>query len=291
VGGGYHPGQREDAYGLAKRDLQAQRASLRARADKITARVSLGPGEAKGRVVGYSSASERWEKQRRAQILRSRLADVEGQLGSGALSICRGGKRRARERHNLGAAGQALAQWRTEWESSRWFITADGEADKRWGNETIRWHPVEGGLEVKLPEALAHMANRPHNRYQLPCPVNWPYRGGDVGDQATNGALRYDITYDPSRDRWYLDASWSAHAGAVATLEQLRYGPVVSVDLNVGHLAVAVLDRYGNPLGPPVTIPLELAGLSATTRDGGRTLDAHQRMGHEPLCVPPPEGP
>jgi hypothetical protein len=39
----------EDAYGLAKQNLQAERASLRARADKITARVALGPGEAKGR--------------------------------------------------------------------------------------------------------------------------------------------------------------------------------------------------------------------------------------------------
>jgi len=31
---------------------------------------------------------------------------------------------------------------------------------------------------------------------------------------------------------------------------------------------VSALDPYGNPLGPPITIPLELAGLSATTRDG-----------------------
>jgi IS605 OrfB family transposase len=258
----------EDAYGLAKRDLQAERASLRARVDKITKRVALGPGEAKGRVVGYRSASERWEKQRRAQILRSHLADVEAQLAIGTLSVCRGGKRLARARHHLGAAGQTLAQWRTGWDASRWFITADGEADKTWGNETIRWHPVEGWLEIKLPAALAGYANRPHNRYRLSCSVRWPYRGDDVAAQATNGAVRYDITYEPSRDRWYIDASWAHHAQAVATLDQLRYGSVVSVDLNVGHLAVSALDRYGNPLGPPITIPLELAGLRATTRDG-----------------------
>jgi IS605 OrfB family transposase len=42
---------------------------------------------------------------------------------------------------------------------------------------------------------------------------------------------------------------------------------VVAVDLNVGHLALCVLDRYGNPLGTPVTIPLVLDGLSTTTRD------------------------
>jgi hypothetical protein len=89
-----------------------------------------------------------------------------------------------------------------------------------------------------------------------------------VAAQATNGAVRYGITYEPSRDRWYIDASWALHAQAVATLEQLRYGPVVAVDLNVGHLAVSPLDRYGNPLGPPITVPLELTGLSATARDG-----------------------
>jgi hypothetical protein len=114
----------------------------------------------------------------------------------------------------------------------------------------VPFRSLEGGLEVKLPEALAHMANRPHNRYRLSCPVNWPYRGGDVAAQATNGAVRYDITYEPSRDRWYIDASWALHAQAVATL------------------AVSPLDRYGNPLGPPITVPLELTGLSATARDG-----------------------
>jgi hypothetical protein len=116
----------EDAYGRAKRDLQAERVSLRARVDRIASRVALGPGEAKGRLVGYTSASERWEKQRRAQVLSSRLADVEAQLAIGTLSVCRGSKRLARARHHLDAADQTLAQWRTGWNASRWFITADG---------------------------------------------------------------------------------------------------------------------------------------------------------------------
>ena len=33
------------------------------------------------------------------------------------------------------------------------------------------------------------------------------------------------------------------------------------------------------------------AGSPSGPGDGGRTLDAHQAMGYEPLCVPPPEGP
>ncbi|MGH3293993.1 MAG: hypothetical protein ACRDP7_19510 [Trebonia sp.] len=38
--------------------------------------------------------------------------------------------------------------------------------------------------------------------------------------------------------------------------------------MNAGHLAVAVAATDGNVLGEPFTIPLELAGLPATARDG-----------------------
>lgn len=105
-------------------------------------------------------------------------------------------------------AGLTEARWRDRWESSRLFLTADGEADKAWGNETIRWNPNEQWLEVKLPAPLARLANRPHERYRLPCGVGFPYRGDEVAAQAATGAVRYDISRDPASGRWYLDASW-----------------------------------------------------------------------------------
>jgi len=40
---------------------------------------------------------------------------------------------------------------------------------------------------------------------------------------------------------------------------------VIAVDLNHGHLAVCVLDPSGNPIGAPVSVPLELTGLKANT--------------------------
>ena len=43
---------------------------------------------------------------------------------------------------------------------------------------------------------------------------------------------------------------------------------MVAVDVNAGHLAVAVVAPDGNVIGVPFTVPLELAGLPATTRDG-----------------------
>jgi IS605 OrfB family transposase len=58
-----------------------------------------------------------------------------------------------------------------------------------------------------------------------------------------------------------------APAGPV-TLAQARQGTVVAVDVNAGHLAVAVLDPDGNRAGAPCTIGLPLAGLPSGTRDG-----------------------
>ena len=142
------------------------------------------------------------------------------------------------------------------------------EKDKAWGNETIRWHPEEGWLEVKLPAPLAGLANRPHGRYRLSCPVGFSYRGDQVAAQAASGAVRYDIRCDPARGRWYLDASWTAAPVPAVPLDGLRQGPVVAVDVNCGHLAAAVIAADGNILGTPATLGLDLAGLPAATRDG-----------------------
>jgi IS605 OrfB family transposase len=257
-----------DAWDLAERNLLAEARSLRARAGRIRRRLAAPAGGRSGGVRGYASRPERWEKQRRAQALAARLAKVEARLAQGRVSVCRGGRGLARARHHLGAAGLSDEQWRSRWRAGRWFITADGEKDKAWGNETVRWHPDEGWLEVRLPVPLAHLANRPHGRYRLSCPVGFPYRGEEVAAQAATGAVRYDICYDPGKNRWHLDASWTFSPKDQASLDELRRYPVLAVDLNAGHLAAWLIEPSGNPAGPPRTVPLHLAGLAATTRDG-----------------------
>ena len=112
------------------------------------------------------------------------------------------------------------------------------------------------------------MANRPHGRYRLSAPAGFSYRGGEVAAQAATGAVRYDISCDPVRGRWYLDASWTTAAAPVPGLPQLRAHPVLAVDLNHGHLAVWAVTPDGNPAGPPVTVCVALSGLPAAQRDG-----------------------
>ena len=89
-------------------------------------------------------------------------------------------------------------------------LQADGETGKNLGNETLRWNPDDGWLEVRLPAPLAHLANRPHARYRLSSPVEFSYRGGEVAARAaTRTAVQYTISYDPARNRRYLDAAWA----------------------------------------------------------------------------------
>ena len=258
----------QDSWQLAARNLAAEARSLRARISRIGQRLRIAAGGRRGRVRGYPTQAERWQKQRRLQHLTARLAVIEQQLAKGDLSICRGGRRLARVRHRLAEAGLDEASWRQQWTADRWFITADGEAAVDLGNLTIRWHPGECWVEIRLPGPLEHLANRPHGRYRLSCRVSFPYRGGEVAAQAESGAVRYDIAFDPGRRRWYLDASWGSQPAEQPGLADLRQAPVLAVDLNVGHLAAWVLDPSGNPMGQPTTIPLELAGLPAETRDG-----------------------
>jgi len=272
----------EDQWGLAERNLRAERASLQARIRRIQARLSVPVGRKSGAVRGYATPAERHAKVIRLRTLTARLARTQRRLDAGTVSVVRGGRALLRKRANLAAAGLTAAQWRAQWESARLFLTADGEKDKRWGNETIRWHPDEGWLEVKLPAPLSHLANRPHGRYRLACPAGFAYRGDEVAAQAMSGAVRYDITCDPARGRWYLDASWTTSPAPAAALGELQASPVVAVDVNVGHLAVAVIAADGNVVGTPATVPLDLAGLPAATRDGRlrgaiSTLIAHAK--------------
>jgi hypothetical protein len=268
-----------DQWTRAYHNLLAERTSLRRAIRRLEQRIQAPVGSKAGRVRGYATPGERWAKQRRLQILTARLARVQARLVVGRVSVVRGGRRLLRLRQHLGDASLSEQQWRQRWTAERLFLAADGEADKPWSNETVRWHPVEGWLELKLPVRLVHLANRPHGRYRLTCPVAFTYRGDEVAAQAASGAVRYDITPDPDRRRWYLAASWTVQPGPVPSVEQAVASGVVAVDLNADHLACWTIDHHGNPVGPPVIILLDLAGLPQATRDG------HRRAAISQVCA------
>ena len=261
-----------DQWERGRRNLLDAQAGLWRACRTIRSRLAVPVGGRCGRVRGYASRAERFQKQGRLQHLEARLAWVEARLAQGRVSVCRGGRRLAKLRHGLDRGDVALTaeQWRGRWQAGRLFLAADGEAGKPLGNETIRVHPDEWWLELRLPALLAHLANRPHGRYRLSCPVTFNHRAAEWAAQTTSGAVAYDIGFDPARGRWYLDASWRLPAHPVPSLGELRQQRALAVDLNADHLDGWALDAAGNPLGPPHTIPLHLnvEGQPASARDG-----------------------
>lgn len=260
----------EDQYQLSMRCLYDERAGLRRAIGKITRRLAVTCGQRKGRVRGYQVRAERFQKQRRIQALKARLAVVEQHITEGRPSVVVGSRGLAKTRHNLADAQLTAEDWRKRWDAARLFLTADGESGAPHGNYTITVDPADDSVTIVLPEPLRHLSNAPRGRYRLACTVTFHHRRQEWLDRvAANRAVRYDIVYEPVRGRWYLDASWSAAKTVPPTPQEIRAagGRMLADDLNSDHLAAYVLDPHGNPVGEPLTVPLELTG-DVARRDG-----------------------
>ncbi|MFE7216484.1 IS200/IS605 family accessory protein TnpB-related protein [Streptomyces sp. NPDC057611] len=256
-----------DQWALARRGQLAHIQSLRAGVETIRHRLArpVGAKGAKGAPGGYRSRREWFAKSRRLYVLQDRLEEVRADWEAGRVRVVRGGKKPARARHHL-KAGLSEEQWRLRWQAERWFLQADGESGKRYGNETIRLTP-DGEVSIKLPAPLAGLANAPHGRYVLACRIVFRHREEEWADRiAAHRAVAYRINYDTDRNRWYVTASWQIPQVRTVPLEAARAGGLVEVDMNADHLAAWRLDEHGNPVGAPRRFVYRLTG-SAQHRD------------------------
>jgi IS605 OrfB family transposase len=251
-----------DQWALARRCQLAHIQGLEAGIRTIAHRLSLPVGQkgSKRAPGGYRSKQEWFAKSRRLHMLQDRLAGERADREAGIVHIVRGGKRLARHRHNLDAAALTEVDWRRRWEAVRWFVAADGESGKRYGNETIRVTP-DGEVSIKLPAPLAEYANAKHGRYVLAARVAFAHRGQEWADRVeANRAVAYRIHYDVARTRWYITASWQYQPTKTIPLAAALAEGVIGVDTNADHLAAWRLDRHGNPIGAPRSFPYDLSG-------------------------------
>ncbi|MFJ7271093.1 IS200/IS605 family accessory protein TnpB-related protein [Streptomyces sp. NPDC099050] len=257
-----------DQWALARRCQAAHIQNLDAGIRTLRHRLAL-PIGAKGTkraAGGYRSRSEWFRKSRRLAALEELHAAVVADWRAGRVRVVRGGKRLANTRHHLAAAELTELQWRARWEAERWFLAADGESGKGFGNETIRVTP-DGEVSIKLPGPLAHLANAKHGRYVLACRIAFAHRGAEWADRIeANRAVAYRIHLDVTRGCWYLTASWQRPVVQTVPLATARAKGVVGVDTNADHFAAYRLDRHGNPVGDPHRFPYDLSG-NADHRD------------------------
>ncbi|MFH8473146.1 IS200/IS605 family accessory protein TnpB-related protein [Streptomyces sp. NPDC018000] len=257
-----------DQWALARRCQTAHIQTLETAIRTLRHRLSLpiGTPGTKRAAGGYRSRREWFHKSRRLAALEARHAAVVADRQAGRVRVVRGGRRLLHTRHHLTQARLAEERWRERWEAERWFIAADGESGKRFGNETIRVTP-DGEVSIKLPAPLTHLANTKHGRYTLTATVAFAHRGVEWADRVTaNRAVAYRIHHDTDRRRWYLTASWQRPLVQTIPLATARARGVVGVDTNADHFAAYHLDPHGNPIGNPHHFPYDLSG-TTTHRD------------------------
>jgi len=92
--------------------------------------------------------------------------------------VVRGGKRLLHKRHHLDDAGVAEAQWRAQWEASRWFLSADGEGGKK------AWRLDPHGNPIGAPRTFSHQLDGAADhrdaqlRHALSGLLHWAQRTG-----------------------------------------------------------------------------------------------------------------
>ena len=263
-------------------ELQDKRAAVEAIQKKLDQPV--------GSKKGYPTKQEHFNKRRRLQSLSARVVELESRLESGHITIVRGGKHNLKTRHNLDAAEKSEEEWRAHWESSRWFLIADGDSQYEWGNGLISVNPDTGMVALTLPKPLRHLANNKLGRYSFSTPISFKHRSDEWAAQAATGSVRYDITYDAHKERWYVAVSWKVREMPQPSLDELRRRPTLAVDLNGDHLACWVVSPDGNPVGDPITIKYECSK-SGGTNDASvrfaiwRLLGTAVEFGCESLAI------
>ncbi|MGH3557431.1 MAG: hypothetical protein ACRDTK_08060 [Mycobacterium sp.] len=237
---------------------------------------------------GYPTQAERFQKQRRLQVLRAKLDRVSADRDDCVVHVVEGGKRLAKTRHNLTAAQLTLPEWHERWDCARYRIHAHGSADEPFGNLTITVS-ADGEVSLRLPRPLEHLANAKHGRYVLSGKAVFCYRSDEWRARITGGqSVSYTITRKPNRAGRYLTAAWACPPTPFDTIpsqadaEVRADGPAVGVDLNDGHVAVRRLDTHGNPVGHPARIDVDLSGSSA--RRDAQVRHAITRLIHHTRC-------
>lgn len=176
-------------------------------------------------------------KKQRLDVLRGRLSVAEASLRTGKPKICFGGRDLLR-RDDVWA-------WR-ERRHTRIFLVGSKDEGLH-GNQSVRWNGDKDGgtLTLRMPDALG-------GGVQILRGVRFRY-----GQQEMLQLL--ERNRDPKARvgmTWLLfradDGRWRAHVTVdepkADVTTDVRNG-VVAVDVNVGHLAVTLIDRHGNPTG------------------------------------------
>ena len=258
-------------FGITARQFNAIRIGLEGKIDSIKQRRPELISEAETRikkavkviaklVIKAPASNKLHQKKRRLTMMRARLQAMQADEESGQVRLCFGSKKLFHAQYALESNGFAShADWLVAWQATRsnqFFVLGSG--DESAGNQSCQASVGQDGslnLQLRLPDALAE-----HGKYLLIQGVRFAYghnrivaalqssqristttKAGVAIQKRIGTALSYRFVRDMKGWRIFV----SCESQAIEVTSNICLG-AVGVDVNADHLAVGVLDRFGN---------------------------------------------
>ena len=250
--------------------LEARKSSLDREHDKVAAKLAGAirvidriEAELKSGVKTKQNAFVLHQKKRLRHSLELRIKDLAADIKDGARRLCFGGRKLFNAQHHLEENGFAdHAQWLAAWRASRnsQFLVV-GSTKESFGNQScqlIMDAVGKGFLSLRLTNSMESQTGSSHLKIPLQVSYHAEYlRAAITRDQP----IAWRFVHE-SAGRWYAIATVEVQPAELTTT---RAAGCVGIDLNDRHIAVAVIDRFGNPVEKR-TIPMDLRDMAADKR-------------------------
>jgi IS605 OrfB family transposase len=191
------------------------------------------------------------QHKRKMASLETRRAEAVRRIDSP--SICFGTRKLFDAQYSLVANGfKSRAEWKVAWRKARSAtFMIEGEKASETGNRFARFSRRDDGLfdlELRLPEALAHLADESSIiggrlvhvvRFRR---LTFSHEA-DLLEAAIASKTPVSVRFHRDETGWRVMASFKVVANEVS--EDYRCG-AIGVDLNVGFVSVTRADRHGN---------------------------------------------
>ena len=275
-------------FGITARQFNAIRVELEGKIDSIRKRsaqqIELKKQQIKsleGKLPKIKSKKIKHQKNRRLELLRARLQDLE--TNQARTSLCFGSRKLFAAQFHLQKNGYAThEEWKLDWQAARSSeIFMLGSKDESHGNQSCTPTLAEDGsiaFRVRMPDALIPK----HGKYVLIPNIRFAHGHETIVSAIQNCQLRKDlallkdprhkesgqaITFRFKKDKkgWRIFLSTELKAPPSVTRKE---NGVMGLDINGNHLALVEIDRFGNAIEKH-TFPLALQN---TTKDQARAL-------------------
>ncbi len=200
------------------------------------------------------------QKKRRLRDLEQKLSSTIEDHKNGTVRCCFGGKKLFNAQFSLDENGYASHEkWLEDWKKARsgelFFL---GSKDEASGNQTCTAtlqpdQTIE--LRIRLPNAL-----QKYGKYLIIPGVVFQYGKEELHALLTSDTSQA-ISWRFKRDKkgWRIFATFDVEPAACTSKQNIG---VISLDINVDHLALVETDRFGNPISSEM-IPYNLYGKSS----------------------------